>query len=66
MLAFVGRTFTGQRFPLPESGALALGKAVPNWTARFLVTLASGLIVGDALVGAASAVATVLQGLWAT
>ncbi|MBL9121265.1 MAG: OPT/YSL family transporter, partial [Phycisphaerae bacterium] len=46
--------------------ALCLGRVVPNWTARFLVTLASGLIVGDALVGAGSAVATVLSGLWAT
>ncbi|MBL9119271.1 MAG: OPT/YSL family transporter [Phycisphaerae bacterium] len=43
--------------------ALVIGKVTPSWSAKFLVTLASGLIVGDALVGAGEAIASVVTGL---
>ena len=43
--------------------ALVIGKITPSWSAKFLVTLASGLIVGDALVGAGEAIASVVTGL---
>jgi len=39
--------------------ALIVGKFFKNWTARFLVTLASGFVVGDALVGAGDAIVRV-------
>ncbi len=40
--------------------SLLAGKLFPSWKARFLVTLCSGMVVGDALVGAGDAIAQVL------
>lgn len=43
--------------------ALAVGKFCKNWAAKFLVIVASGFVVGDALVGAGDAVLRVIEGL---
>lgn len=43
--------------------AMGAGKLFKSWSSRFLVTLASGLIVGDALVGAGDAILRVIVGL---
>jgi uncharacterized oligopeptide transporter (OPT) family protein len=43
--------------------ALALTKAFPNWSTRFLVTVCAGIVVGDSLVGAGDAVWQVVEGL---
>jgi uncharacterized oligopeptide transporter (OPT) family protein len=43
--------------------ALIVGRLFKSWTARFLVTLASGFVVGDALVGAGDAIYRVLSDL---
>jgi uncharacterized oligopeptide transporter (OPT) family protein len=43
--------------------ALVAGRLFRHWAAKFLVTLASGLIVGDALVGAGDAILRVIVGL---
>jgi putative OPT family oligopeptide transporter len=39
--------------------AWVLGKWVPNWTARFLIVVAAGVIVGESLVGVANAIIAV-------
>lgn len=42
--------------------ALILGKTVPQWTTRFLVTICAGIIAGESLVGAGDAVRVVIDG----
>jgi uncharacterized oligopeptide transporter (OPT) family protein len=43
--------------------AIVSGKFFKTWTSKFLVTLASGFIVGDAIVGAGDAILRVIEGL---
>jgi uncharacterized oligopeptide transporter (OPT) family protein len=42
--------------------ALAAGKLIPNWTTRFLIIAASGIIAGESLSGMVLAIVEVLTG----
>jgi uncharacterized oligopeptide transporter (OPT) family protein len=37
-----------------------LSKWIPNWTARFLIVVASGIIAGESLSGVGLAIETIL------
>lgn len=50
-LAFVVPAYNAVSMFIGGAIALGLTKAIPSWTARFLVVIASGLIAGESLTG---------------
>ncbi len=61
-LAFVIPAYNAISMFLGAMAAWVLGKWVPDWTTRFLIILASGLIAGESLAGVALAVMEILGG----
>jgi len=59
-LAFVIPAYNAFSMFLGSLAAWLLGKWVPNWTARFLIVFASGIIAGESLTGVALALQQVL------
>ena len=47
---------------LGSMAALALGKVVPNWSTKFLIIAASGIIAGESLSGIFLAMIAVFSG----
>jgi putative OPT family oligopeptide transporter len=61
-LAFVIPAYNSISMFLGAMVSWALGRWVPDWTSRFLIILASGLIAGESLSGVALAVMEILGG----
>jgi putative OPT family oligopeptide transporter len=61
-LAFMITTETSFAMFVGALVAWVLQKRVPNWTARFLVSVCAGLIAGESLTGAGISVFTVIRG----
>lgn len=54
-LAFTIQLWVGVAFAIGAIAALVLERIVPNWTARFLIVVAAGIIAGETLAGVGDA-----------
>jgi OPT family oligopeptide transporter len=61
-LAFVIPAYNAISMFLGSLAAWGLGRWVPDWTSRFLLILASGLIAGESLSGVVLAILQILKG----
>lgn len=61
-LAFVIPAYNAISMFLGAMAAWVLGRCVPDWTTRFLIIVASGLIAGESLSGVVLAVVEILGG----
>jgi putative OPT family oligopeptide transporter len=61
-LAFVIPAYNSMSMFFGATAAWALSRWVPNWSARFLIVLASGLIAGESLSGVGLALEQILIG----
>lgn len=61
-LAFVIPAYNSLSFFIGSSLALALSKFIPQWSARFVIVLASGVLAGESLAGVGLALEQMLLG----
>ena len=60
-LAFVIPGYNSISMFLGSLVGWVLSKWIPNWTARFLIVVASGVIAGESLTGVGLAIETILK-----